>query len=136
MNKKLTTAPKRILLVCSIIGLTVGIVSGILMSQLGGNSVIEMDITPLNARQAMVFWSTKDPAIGYVRMGAKPFWRPTKVLQTSSEANVIHAVLLEQLPLEGAYLSVHTEDDPWYQAVTVYSIAPSQDSDANMEPES
>ena len=136
MHIKQTTPPKKILFVISIIGLMLGLVVGIFVPERMGNAVVKIDITPLNARQAMVFWSTKKPAIGYVRMGAKSFWRPTKILQTSSEANVIHAVLLEELPLEGVYLSVHTESDPWYQTATVYSIVPKEESDMKMELES
>jgi len=122
---------KKFLLLCSAIGLGIGVALGVLLPQHAPtlNSVTAFDITYIDSKQAMVFWKTKKPSIGYVRSGTNKFRRSTIVPQTSSEANEIHAVLLENLPLEGVYISVHTEDEPWYQFATVHLVAPSLASD-------
>jgi hypothetical protein len=74
-----------------------------------------VEVTFVSPHQAIVFWKTNKPSLGYVKSGQKKYPRKTNIYQTSSEASHIHTVFLEEIPTTGLYLSIHNENDsPFY----------------------
>lgn len=69
------------------------------------------EVTFIDPRQAIVFWTTPKETIGFVKYGKSENDRLQVAEQTSSVPGTIHAVLLTDIPLEGFYLSLHTKDD-------------------------
>jgi len=69
------------------------------------------EVTFIDPRQAIVFWTTAKETIGFVKYGKDESNRSQSAEQTSSVPGTIHAVLLTDIPLEGFYLSLHTKDD-------------------------
>ena len=69
------------------------------------------EVTFIDPRQAIVFWTTPKETIGFVKYGKSENDRSQTAEQTSSVPGTIHAVLLTDIPLEGFYLSLHTKDD-------------------------
>lgn len=69
------------------------------------------EVTFIDPRQAIVFWTTAKETIGFVKYGKDEANRSQVAEQTSSVPGTIHAVLLTDIPLEGFYLSLHTKDD-------------------------
>lgn len=69
------------------------------------------EVTFIDPRQAIVFWTTPSETIGFVKYGSSEKNRSQTAQQTSSVAGKIHAVLLTDIPTEGFYLSLHTEND-------------------------
>lgn len=70
-----------------------------------------LEITFIDSRQALVFWKTENKTIGFVKYGEFEKSLDKKVYQTSSEPGKIHAVVLEDIPIEGVYISLHNESD-------------------------
>lgn len=124
-----------------IIGLILGLglVLGLLLSfpliYFFGPQPKILDVTFINPRQALVFWKSDAPSRGYLRIGNTKFWRPTKILQMSDQADVIHTVMLDQLPLDGLYVSPHTEDQSWWQRSPVQLIKYQEVIDNTNNPE-
>jgi hypothetical protein len=97
------------------VGLTFGLFLSIIVfnyQQKDRNQNIE--ITFVTPRQAVVFLTTSDETLGYVRYtpnipnsGAKT----ETVYQTSSTPSTIHAVVLTDIPLEGAFITLHNDSD-------------------------
>lgn len=69
------------------------------------------EVTFIDPHQAIVFWTTPNEAIGFVKYGSSEVNRSQTAQQTSSVPGKIHAVLLTDIPAEGFYLSLHTEND-------------------------
>jgi hypothetical protein len=69
------------------------------------------EVTFIDPHQAIVFWTTQDDTIGFVKYGSSESNRSQVAQQTSSVKGKIHAVLLADIPAEGFYLSLHTEND-------------------------
>ncbi len=107
---------KRVLLPSIVLGLVIGLIGALVVFNYQQQSLDrQLEVTFLSPRQALVFWKSEVPTLGYVRHGAQPFWRNSTEYQTSSEPGVIHAVMLDEVPLEGLHISVHTEaDSPFY----------------------
>ena len=103
-------------------GLILGLLLSFPLSYLFGRQTEILDVTFINPRQALVFWQSDSPTIGYLKTGNSRFWRPTKINQISEQTDVIHTVMLDQLPLDGLYVSPHTEDQPWWQRSPIQFI--------------
>ncbi len=74
-----------------------------------------VEVTFVSPHQAIVFWKTDSQSLGYGKAGEKKHQRQTITYQTSSEASNIHAVLLEEIPATGLFISMHNEgDSPFY----------------------
>ena len=69
------------------------------------------EVTFIDPRQAIVFWTTSEDTIGFVKYGSSEKALSKEAQQTSSVPGKIHAVLLTEVPIEGLYLSLHTKDD-------------------------
>ncbi len=69
------------------------------------------EVTFIDPHQAIVFWTTPNETIGFVKYGSSEKNRSQTAEQTSSVPGTIHAVLLTDVPMEGFYLSLHTEND-------------------------
>lgn len=69
------------------------------------------EVTFVEPRQAVVFWKSEKATLGYVRYGTNKLSLDKRADQTASTPSEIHAVVLEDLPLEGVYVSIHTESD-------------------------
>ena len=80
------------------------------------------EITFMGPRQAVIFWRTKEDTMGFVKYGKSRFGRNNIEVQTSSEASQVHAVFLENIPLEGLYVSIHNDSDHFLIFPKVFKI--------------
>jgi len=69
------------------------------------------EITFVSPTQAIVFWSSEDTTLGFVKYGKSRFGKKEIALQTSSEKGLIHVAFLDNIPIEGVYISRHNESD-------------------------
>ncbi len=103
---------KKLLLKTTAIALLIGLVASIFVFNLiERRRERHLEITFMDARKVLIFWKSEQPSIGYISYGSNPFWHTEKEYQTSSEPAEIHAVFLDKVPLEGLYISLHTEGD-------------------------
>lgn len=89
------------------------------------NSHHNIEVTFIDPRQAIIFWQTDQETTGYVRYGNNR-WLLSKVAeQTSSQPSYVHAALLDELPLEGIFLTVHNHSSwfPWPQKPSFYQYS-------------
>lgn len=75
---------------------------------------INLEVTFVSPREAVIFWKSEKPTIGYVRYGQSRYSLDKIAYQTSSTKSEIHAVVLDDVPLEGLYMSIHNESDSWF----------------------
>ncbi len=109
-KKKLKLKRKQIYFL--IITFLVGMLSSIFIfnfQQKDRNSNIE--ITFIDSHKAIVFWTTKDKTIGFVKYGLKEKSLERVIYQTSSDFGTVHAVVIDNIPIEGGYISLHNESD-------------------------
>ncbi len=92
-----------------------------------------VEVTFVSPHQAIVFWKTANPSLGYVKSGQKKYSRTTSTYQTSSEASNIHTVFLEEIPATGLYLSLHNENDSLFYIPEIMHIS-YDPLDAELEP--
>jgi len=69
------------------------------------------EVTFIDPRQAIVFWKTEKESIGYVKYGSNKNDLSQTATQTSDVPSTVHAVVLNDLPLESFYISLHTDAD-------------------------
>lgn len=67
------------------------------------------DVTFISPTQALVFWKSNKPSIGYAKYKEKFFSFSKTVLQTSSEEDQIHVVIFDYIPPKGISISLHEE---------------------------
>lgn len=101
-----------IVLITSLIAFCLGLVAALWLHTLQSRSRFDnFETTFITPQQVVIFWKTKKPTVGYIKYGAKANERSTIVKQTSSEPSEVHAVMLDQLPSEGVYISIHEEGE-------------------------
>lgn len=98
------------------IGIGIAFLIGLALAVLAFNWLAQRnekmpEITFVTPRQAIIFWETETPQIGYIKYGSNKYQLNQRVDQTSSVPSVTHAVVLDDLPLEGLYFSVHSESE-------------------------
>lgn len=71
-----------------------------------------VEVTFVEPHTALVFWNTKNETIGYVKFGTESNSLDQIAYQTSSQPGQAHAVILENVPLEGYKATLHNESDP------------------------
>ena len=97
-----------------IVGLLIGLVCSVLLfTIIEDRKDMKLEITFLAPREAIIFWKTEYQTIGYVKYGNRNNYKIAH--QTSSEPGHIHAVLLEDIPLDGLYFSLHTQNDSFFR---------------------
>lgn len=96
------------LLTCLVIGLLISVV---IYNKIEQQKETFLEVTFVTPRQAIVFWKTEHKAIGYVKYGANKKNLDMIAHQTSSVPGFTHAVILDTIPLEGLYISIHTESE-------------------------
>lgn len=69
------------------------------------------EITFVSPTQAIIFWQSEDQTLGYVKYGESRWKLKQTETQTSSEPGTIHVVFLENIPLEGIYISKRNEKE-------------------------
>ncbi len=105
------------------LALVIGLILGWLLFNAKLRSIERhVEVTFVSPHQALVFWKSNSQSLGYVKSGSKKYWRNTKIYQTSSEPGDVHAVLLENVPIEGLYISVHNDNDNIYYFPDVIKI--------------
>jgi hypothetical protein len=107
--------------------LLIALILGLFLAWLFFNSKLRsierrLEITFISPHQALIFWKSDSQSLGYVRSGTSKYWRKTTSYQTSSEAGDIHAVLLEEIPAEGLYISIHNENDNFFYFPEIIKI--------------
>lgn len=101
-----------LLIIISAIGLIFGFVLALVIFNKQQREFNDhFEVTFIDPHQAIVFWTTPNDTIGFVKYGPSEANRSQTAEQTSSVPGKIHAVLLADIPTEGFYLSLHTEND-------------------------
>lgn len=112
-----------ILTFLSLMGLFLGMMISLqIFNHKNRNRNQNFEISFVNPRQAVVFWTTTDKTLGYVKYGTSPKKRINKEYQTSNQPSTIHAVVLNDLPLENIYLSLHNDSDKWFFSSEVIPV--------------
>jgi len=102
----------KMLVLVGVVALTLGLIGTIgWYNYRLRHSNLNVEVTFTEPRQAIVFWKTPHKTIGSVRYGPSQSNRPYRSVQTSSQPDVIHAVILNDIPLEGTYISLHNKSD-------------------------
>lgn len=70
-----------------------------------------LEITFVQPHQALIFWKTDHETVGYIKYGTKKSNITNKIEQTSSTPGEIHTVVVDGIPLEGVYITLHNESD-------------------------
>ncbi len=99
---------KIIILVSLIIGL---LLSVFIFNYIENKKNNFLEITFVQPHQALIFWKTDHETIGYIKYGTKKNNITNKVEQTSSTPGEIHTVVVDGIPLEGTYITLHNESD-------------------------
>lgn len=71
----------------------------------------KLEVTFINPHQVVIFWKTNVETIGSVRYGSSVYERNLEAEQTSSIPGNIHTVVLDNVPQEGFYISIHNQSD-------------------------
>ena len=101
---------KFLLVMLTTFGLTAGIMVGLVFMSWQTNQTYQnIEVNFISPRQALIFWKTEKPTIGYVKYGEKKSKLKNKEYQTSSNATEIHTVIIEKIPTDGFYIQLHTE---------------------------
>ncbi len=80
------------------------------------------EITFIDPHQALIFWKTDYKAVGYVRYGKTKKKLDQTAYQTNSDPSLIHAVVIDEIPLEGIFITFHCENESfflWHKPVQV-----------------
>lgn len=108
----LTQRQRYILLVTSLIALGIGLLAAVALYNFQARKRFShVEVTFVAPQQAVIFWKTAAPSVGYVKYGATARSRGSRADQTSSEPSEVHAVMLDQLPPEGVYVSLHDNNE-------------------------
>lgn len=107
----------------AIVGLTIGatLVIGITSVQ-ARRQYSAVEVTFISPQQAVLFWKTTDPGVGYARWGNSRRVRDHHLTQTSSDPSAVHAVMLVDIPPEGIFVSVHTQGESRFFVPKVYHV--------------
>lgn len=123
--KKLTTKKPHlaILLVLTVIGLLAGVslVLGITSLQTR-RQYSAVEVTFISPQQAVLFWKTNEPGLGYAQWGTSRHNRDNRLSQTSSDPSEVHAVMFEDIPPGGVFVSLHTQEEPRFSLPKVYHV--------------
>lgn len=110
-HKKMAARHLKIIILV-IIGIVVGLILSVaIYNYLERQKEVLYEITFTSPHQAVVFWKTDHPTIGYIKYGPNINDRSMKEYQTSSVESETHAVVLNDIPLEGLAISIHNETD-------------------------
>lgn len=114
---------KKLILIATLFVIVLSLVTYIfVINREHRNFDIYTDVTFMSPRQALIFWKTDEDTLGYIKYGEKKLNRKNMELQTSSEPGEIHVVFLENIPLEGLYISIHNESDSFLIFPKVFKI--------------
>lgn len=69
------------------------------------------EVTFITPNQVLIFWKTEEDTLGYIKYGERKYRRDTIQTQTSTQPGEVHAVLIEEVPLDGIYISIHNDSD-------------------------
>ncbi|GIK83823.1 MAG: hypothetical protein BroJett025_04450 [Patescibacteria group bacterium] len=95
-----------------IISLLIGLLLSILIFNYTENKKNNfLEITFIQPHQALIFWKTDHDTIGYIKTGTKKSNVTNRIEQTSSTPGEIHTVVVDGVPLEGIYITLHNESD-------------------------
>lgn len=112
LQKRPAKKPRLVLPIILGLAFVLGLgVSVWLYNDLENRKDTKVEVTFVEPRQAVVFWKTEKPSIGHVLYGENKHGRSMRAEQTSSTPSEIHAVVLENVPLDGFYISIHTDTD-------------------------
>ena len=108
INKK----TKKRLLVIYMITFILGLfISVFIFNQLAKKKDYHQEVTFIDPHQALIFWKTEELSLGYIKYGPKKNKRQETIYQTSSVPGQVHAVLIENIPPEGIFVSLHQEGE-------------------------
>lgn len=109
-NKKIHK--KRILIFVLLLAFAIGLASSLfIFNHIKKDRNQNVEVTFTDPHQAVIFWKTDTDTKGYVKYGNTRRKRDKIAEQTSSEFGKVHAVVIDEIPLEGIYVSLHNESD-------------------------
>lgn len=95
-----------------ILALLLGLVlSVVVFNTMERKKDLKVEITFIDPRQAVIFWHTDHPTVGFVTYGERKNSRPHRAEQTSSVPGQVHAVIINDVPLDGLYFTIHSTSD-------------------------
>lgn len=114
---------KRILIIVILIAFLLGLIIAVFVNNfIHKDRNQNIDITFTNPHQVVIFWTTPTKTLGYVKYGKDKRNLTQKSEQTSSVSGNIHAVVIDEIPIEGVYISLHNESDSWFLFPEVFLV--------------
>lgn len=105
-NKKILIA----IIILIIIAATI-IIHSINISNRYNNKIdLFSEISFITPTQAIIFWKSDNETIGYIKYGSNSNNLDKISYQTSSEKGLTHAVIIDNIPLEGIYYQIYEEN--------------------------
>lgn len=114
LKKKLANVQKNKMIIVSIICL---FIFGLILA-VGINNYLfkdrnqNLEVTFADPHTAVIFWTTQNNTISYVKYGESESNKDMQAYQTSSVAGTSHAVVINDIPKNGIFYSLHNESDP------------------------
>ncbi len=102
--------------------LLLGLVISIGIFNYRQDQLIKLDVTWIDAHQAIIFWKTPEIAKGYVKYGQQRLKLSQKAEQTNNQASVLHVVVLDNLPTGEIFVTLHSDQDSLVRMPKAISI--------------
>lgn len=113
---------KKYQLITSGVALLVGLAISVGIFNHQQDKLVKFDVTWLDSHQAIIFWKTPDPTTGYIKYGEQKFNLSQTVTQTTEQASELHVVVLENLPLEGVFVTLHRDQESIFRRPKAINI--------------
>ncbi len=112
------------------IALVIGLICSLVIFNYQQNQALKFDVTWNSPQEAMIFWKTPTPTIGYVKYGQKKLFLDQTQDQLSGEPGDIHLVILSGLPVgEETFISIRNKEDSFLRWPAKMSINYEQEVD-------
>lgn len=108
MKHQKTKTKQAILISIAVAAFLIGLALALLLVTTRARArLMNVEVTFLSPQQALVFWKTPTPSVGFARYGLSRSERSTTIAQTSDQPSDVHAVMIEDIPPDGVYVSLH-----------------------------
>jgi hypothetical protein len=112
--KKVTPSRRRFVFL-AVVALVLGLfISPILYNWQERQRDLMVEVSFVDPHQAVIFWKTPHESLGHIMYGQTAQNRPNQVTQTSSTPGFIHTVVIDAIPKEGLFVSLHTDQDSFF----------------------
>lgn len=102
---------KQMLVVLIFLAFLIGlVVSVVIFNMVERGKDQKVEITFTDPHQAVIFWKSEGSTLGYVQF-KNSSGKKERVEQTSSTPGEIHAVIVDDVPIDGLKLTIHNQSD-------------------------